>query len=372
MRALSILAFGAAAAALLSGCNKDKAENTPAPPSLEASDAASAASEAAAELTSSLSSESKTFRDWIAVCDNINNCAAFGPAEGSGGFVMVKLAAGPAARPAVYLASWNLGDGSGPFSATIDGQVYNGRNEGANAENPYLKIDNPSDQLLRGISQGTDMRIHAGSQSTSVSLSGAAAAFLWIDERQGRLGTTTALIRRGDRPASAVPAAPAAPRLQVAAAVPQNNLPQAASLPRALTNMESVKACQSEFVSGGTSDDNTVSRLGPDQLMWQIPCGSGAYNFSQAYFITRNDGSSPRQISFPSSGQPQDILTNSRYDPATRTMSAFGKGRGIGDCGVMGEWVWTGENFTMKDEIAMTECLGIPWDIWPSTWKTAR
>ncbi len=213
------------------------------------------------------------------------------------------------------------------------------------------------------------MRIHSGKESTAVSLSGAAAAFLWIDERQGRLGTTTALIRRGDRPASAVPAAPAAPRITAAPAIAQTNLPAVSPLPKSIAALPAVKACQSEIMPG-QSEDYSVDRLGADLLMWEIPCGSGAYNFSQAYILTRNDGSQARQISFPTASGTEDTLVNSSYDPGSRTMGAFGKGRGIGDCGRMGEWVWTGEAFVLKDEIAMFECLGMSWDIWPSTWKT--
>lgn len=370
MRSARFLTTSAAALALLGAC-KDAPSSAPAAPTeapASASDVIATADQATPIAT--FNSETKAFRDWHAVCDNVNNCAAFGPAKDNNGFVLVELAAGPKARASVQLASWTLGDGSGPFTATIDGQNFTGQNSPTESENSVLTIERASDQLLRSLSQGRDMRIHSGKENIPVSLSGAAAAFLWIDERQGRLGTQTALIRKGDRPASTVPAAPAAPRLTRAPAIAQTKLPPTSPLPKPLAAMTAIKDCQAEYMPS-SGEDVSVKRLGPDQLLWEIPCGAGAYNFSYAYFITGDDSTGARQIMFPTASGTEDTLVNSSYDPDSRIMSAFGKGRGIGDCGRMGEWVWTGESFALKDEIAMFECLGMSWDIWPSTWKTA-
>lgn len=369
MRIARLLTTSVAALAMLGACKDAKSTDAPAAPEAAASTSPASATSSQPVSETTFKSETKEFREWTAVCDNINNCAAFGPAEDDNGFVMVKLAAGPEARATVQLASWTLGDGSGPFTATIDGQSFNGRTGPTESENSVLTITPASDQLLRALSQGRDMRIHAAKQSIPVSLSGAAAAFLWIDERQGRLGTTTALIRKGDKPASTVPAAPAAPRLTAAPAIAQTNLPSVTPLPKTVAALPAVKECQSDSMPG-QGEDYSVKRLRADQLMWEVPCGAGAYNFSQAYILTRNDGSQARQIIFPTASSTEDTLVNSAYDPQTRTMSAFGKGRGIGDCGRMSEWVWTGESFALKEEVAMFECMGMSWDIWPSTWKT--
>lgn len=370
MHIARLLTTSAAALALLGACTGEKPSTDAPAPDAAASATPAVATAAQTAPPATFKSETKEFREWTAVCDNVNNCAAFGPAEDDNGFVMVEIAAGPAARASVQLASWTLGNGSGPFTASIDGQTYTGHNTATELENSVLSIDRASDQLLRALSQGRDMRIHSGKESIPVTLSGAAAAFLWIDERQGRLGTTTALIRKGDKPASEVPVAPEPPRLTAAPAIAQTKLPDAASLPKALASMSAVKDCRSEFMPD-SGENASVKRLGHDQLLWEVPCGAGAYNISYAYFITRNDGSTPRQVIFPTASSTEDTLVNSSYDPESRTMGAFGKGRGIGDCGRMGVWVWTGETFALKDEIAMFECMGMSWDIWPSTWKTA-
>ena len=61
---------------------------------------------------------------------------------------------------------------------------------------------------------------------------------------------------------------------------------------------------------------------------------------------------------------------NGQYDPKTRTLSAFAKGRGIGDCGTLQTWAWTGDRFALTEERSMGECAGVPSDMWPVAWRT--
>ena len=337
----------------------------------EAAAPAAGQTQAATEPSSAAarSFESRTFRDWTAVCDNINNCTLYGPAEENNGFVMVKLDAGPDATPRVHAGSWSLPSGSNRIALTIDGQQFAGKMEALDQEDPVLTITNPSAQLIGALANGRVMTLAAGGETVGVSLSGAAAAFLWIDERQGRLGTTTALVRKGDRPASAVPAAPTAPRVVAAARSAQTSLPR--TMPGQIAGLAKVKGCAEVNQAGPAINEGwEVARLGPDSLLWSVPCGAGAYNFSRAYAVSANDGSGARILTFPTPRGEMEDLVNSNFDPDTNEISAFGKGRGIGDCGQMGSWVWTGREFLLKTEDAMDNCLGVHWHYWPSTWRT--
>lgn len=314
----------------------------------------------------------RKFRDWRATCDNANHCVAFGPATADVGFVMVALAPGPTATPAITAGSWELEVGGGPFEAVIDGRRYAGKIVPVDGGDELLVFTAPSRALLNSLAHGASMHLARGKARVGVSLSGAAAALLWIDERQGRLGTTTALARPGDRPAAAVPAAPVPPRLAAAAAAPQTGLPQG-GLSSALLADPVVRRCRAATLTGGRFEPEVeVARLAQDKLLWSVPCGSGAYNFMRRYFITRADGGAPRPVSFPlGEGGRDDEPANSRYDPAARTLSAFSKGRGVGDCGRLNVWTWTGEQFDIREERIMPECLGAPPDLWPTTWRTA-
>ena len=363
-----ILIIGTVAATLLAGCNEAGPQSQSAATAPDASEAAVTAAattgDAESAASSQIPSETKTFREWTAVCDNVNACAAYGPAADNSGFVMVQIDAGPSAKPQVTAGSWSLPSGASRLLLNIDGRNYAGKMEAVDSETPMLSIKDASDQLIGAIANGRAMTLTAGGETAHVTLTGAAAAFLWIDERQGRLGSTTALIRKGQRPASAVPAAPTPPRLQAAAAVAQSNLP--ARMPAAVANLPAVRECAQ---NDNTSEPWDVARLGPDTLLWGVPCGSGAYNFSRSYVTSANDGSNARLVSFPTTGQAVTQLINSNYDPKSRTLSAFGKGRGIGDCGEAAEWVWTGRSFSLLSEVTMTDCLGIHWTQWPSTYS---
>jgi hypothetical protein len=55
-------------------------------------------------------------------------------------------------------------------------------------------------------------------------------------------------------------------------------------------------------------------------------------------------------------------LTDPDYDPKTRKLSSFHKGRGVGDCGAIGEWKWINGNFRLSGYWYKENCDGISFD----------
>jgi hypothetical protein len=55
-------------------------------------------------------------------------------------------------------------------------------------------------------------------------------------------------------------------------------------------------------------------------------------------------------------------LSNPSFDAATRTMRMGHKGRGVGDCGVAGQWKWTGRDFVLTRFFSKPDCDGEPFD----------
>lgn len=366
MRAVRIGAGLAVVGALL-GCEDQRVE------------AISAAAAAPSETTtaSGPAPAERKFRDWIAVCDNGNACAAFGPTqEGDTGFVRVMMQPGGEARPGVTVGLWASERATGrDMAVVVDGRRFAvSPDPEADSEAPIGVVENEADELIRAMAAGRAMTIELGGQSTPVNLAGASAAFLWIDERQGRLDTTTALVRRGERPVSAVPPAPGLPRVITAAAVDQSGLPETPVLPDALAADPGVRECLAETSHmdpefGGPS----VARLADGVELWSVLCFTGAYNFGTRYWMTDANGRDPRAVDFPeASGERVSDLVNAGYDPATRTLDAFNKGRGLGDCGVAQTWAWNGRAFVLLREARMTECWGVTADLWPTTWRTAE
>lgn len=319
----------------------------------------------------------RTFRDWYVVCDNANSCAAFGHATEGVGWVRVAIAAGPDARPTILLGAWAQdSDFAGPVTAGVaDTKVIAATDSiSDDADYPVVQVRAEAvDALIAAMTQGQSMILTSRAGTLPLSLNGAAASLLWIDERQGRLGTTTALIRKGTRPSSSVPAAPTVPVVTPAAAVSQGRYgdQEGQTLPATIERMPDVVQCRADTDFNPDLQSAIVSaRLDADTVLWGVPCGAGAYNFSNAYFTTRPDGSNPRRLTFPSTGEPLDLLVNAAYDPATRVIDAFDKGRGLGDCGTASSWTWTDRGFVLKSSSGMADCNGVASDYWPTFWVT--
>jgi hypothetical protein len=249
--------------------------------------------------------------------------------------------------------------------------------EASDVEAPVGEIREDARAALDALAQGKVMIIR-GASTQEVSLHGAAAALLWIDEKQGRLDTSTALIRRGDRPASTVPVAPPLPTVTPAPAVDQAGFGDVDQrVPAALRTRTEVGTCLKESAMPAVSDMVMSARLDARTELWGVPCGSGAYNVTHNWYLTGPGGRDPRPALLAGAAgpdadpvMPDNSTVNGAYDPKTRTLSAFAQGRGIGDCGSAQTWAWTGDRFVLTQESTMGECAGVPSDLWPVTWRT--
>lgn len=347
--------------------------------------AASGADTATAAASAPVPSVTRTFGNWTAVCNNANDCWAYATAEDFGsGWVLLNYPAGPTGQVEVRVGDWS--DTPGPLRLSIDGQAIGAATTQRSESGDGTMIDRFDDLagLISRLAQGRTLAVRSAdpeSGAPSISLQGAAAAFLWIDERQGRLDSTTALVRRGDRPADSVPAAPALPVVRAAPAVSQAGLSDDPTLPDSLEALAQVKACRADMDWGNGTEvqkNDDVARLDGDTLLWSVLCARGAYNEGHRFFLTGNEGENPRPVLFRSSdqeaedtGQDDDyILINAGYDPETRTVFSFSKGRGLGDCGAAYVWTWTGREFTPAEERVMQKCAGMWPDLWPTTWRS--
>jgi len=353
----------ASALALLSACGPADASGRREAPPRPAASGPQAAAPAA------MASESAAFRDWIAVCDNGNACFAYGPGREGFGWIRVAMEPGPNAQPEVAAGYWpEEAESTRAFALIIDGTAYPmtlAKNEPVAAEVPAARAL----EVVRALASGGTARIGA---DHDLSLSGAAAALLWIDERQGRVNTVTALRRPGDRPASSVRAAPPLPEVAPAPAASQSGFgDQNQQLPPALEAVPAVAACRGETGDHWVAKEVMSARLDANTELWAVPCFAGAYNVGHDWYVTGPAGRDARPARLGSSAdEPAAGTINGGYSPETRTITAFSKGRGIGDCGTASTWTWTGREFVLTHESEMRECWGVPADYWPTTWRT--
>ena len=284
-----------------------------------------------------ITSETKQFRDWSATCGNDGTCWAFGFTSGNnGGWVRLALDPGPDAKPQVVFGYWPDGDAKGParIGLTIDGRDFAAAlNDASEDDAPIGQIAGDARPVIDALTQGKVMTIR-GVSSQDISLHGAAAALLWIDEKQGRLDTPTALMRRGDKPASSVPVAPVLPTVAAAPAVNQSGFgDQNQTLPAALRSRTEVGDCLKESAMPAVGDMVMSARLDARTELWAVPCGSGAYNLTHNWYVTGPGGRDPRPAALVGTAgpgadpnMPDNATVNGEYDPGSRTLSAFARG----------------------------------------------
>jgi len=319
---------------------------------------------------------SKTFRDWIAGCDNLKSCTALSlPAEAAEHAVFLKLTrpAGPdgAAKLELKIRADKLASAFS-LSMALDGAAF----PAAGKSWPATSIDGETmeltlapaetEALIAGARKATKLTVALPGRSFDVSLAGSVAALLWIDEQQGRLNTATALIRRGA--GTQVPLVPAVPVITARAAA-QPALPGKAGKTLAAALRKQLKrsdpdACE-DIPDGFDNSDDAWPLAGGARLVG-LSCSRGAYNFTTGFWLVPGtDVAKARKAAFPQLDGGQDnMIVNGDFDPATAQIGFFAKGRGLGDCGASGNYAWTGTAFVLTAFDAMGECRGIMPDDW--------
>jgi hypothetical protein len=324
----------------------------------------------------------KTVKDWTAVCDNLGDCKAFG-FSGDGAdldsYLVVQRQGGGAAAPRLLIVLdapdaqkdqiWTLSIDGKPIAGV--GPVHaKGGETGARA----TLTDAAAASVIAALRNGGSLSLDQDGKSlVEVSLSGSSGALLWVDDQQGRVGTVTALTQKGSKPASAVPPRKPAPLISVAtAAASQTGL--AKHSPKGLTKDDA--DCDTTMDPETASEGDIIARLAPGVVLYGPVCDMAAYNQLNIFFVGDEHGGHLRKVAFPEAPALKpatgDFLMNAEFDPATQTMSAFAKGRGIGDCGSEGHWVWDGKSFQLLDEQVMPDCRGALSDDWPTVWVAHR
>ena len=297
--------------------------------------------------------ELKTFRDWIVGCDNGRACQAVAlvPESDYGDdYLMLVIERGPEAQAKAKL-SWAAPDGT-PRRATlaVDGKPV------AQLSGTAIEI---SPSLAAALAAGgrADVTTAPGAKVGDASLGGLAAAMRYMDDKQKRVGTDTALVAKGV--AKTVPAP---------TPLPVVTMPPVAAAPPSRFRPADIKKYNGDDGCGVPADSfkPEAYRLDATHTLVMVPsiCGNGAYNYFSMALIVPNSGMPTTLAKFdaPSSmGEPGNTdpgLVNATYDSKTRRLSTYAKGRGIGDCGVAQQFVWDGSQFRLVEQSEMGECRG--------------
>ncbi len=106
-----------------------------------------------------------------------------------------------------------------------------------------------------------------------------------------------------------------------------------------------------------------VEDLGNGLKFVTVPCWKAAYNFG--YILYAYDPKKPNsarllrfQVWDKTALKWQYALGLPSYDADTKRLRSFYKGRGIGDCGSAGAWLWNGKEFALESYWLKVDCDG--------------
>lgn len=297
----------------------------------------------------------KTFKDWVVGCDNGLSCQADGllpETEYEAATIAVKRGGEPGAVPEIW---FRMSEGK-VADIVVDGHPLHLHLRPKGDSFEVAAAD--SMRLATALANARKVAIvdSGGKGMVPISPEGAAAALLYMDDRQHRVGTVTAIVRKGGAPASSVPSPPPVPIIRAASA---SNRPPVKLSPSEIRKIRGDDACEDATREEGVEYD----RLDAASTLALIPevCASGAYNFFFVPMIVGNDGKARPAIfddAKPQSPDDPDGVFNAGWDPKTRTLETGMKGRGLGDCGEWSSYAWDGTRFRLIELNLMGDCRG--------------
>ena len=259
----------------------------------------------------------------------------------------------------------------GQLSDSSDGDVYQLNQKQTQA-------------LLKQASQNTKIEIVAvskvGSTRWQVSDKGMSAVLLKLDEVQGRVGNSLAMVSQSHRNKQVPKSAVTKPIIHKAFAFSdkKQTVLEPAKLNYFKSNIEKWINVDSKSLMG-TQDEmgdcelanpkseqyQSFKRYDSNRLDWTFTrvdgahtlashlCWSGAYNMGYGYWLIDNAKPSKPQL-----------ITTSGSQYAKGEIWATHKGRGLGDCWGQKQWVWNGKSFVVSKEATTGMCRGFAGGAW--------
>jgi hypothetical protein len=312
-----------------------------------------------------------TFGNWTVACDNVRYCGAFAlpDAEAGDGVWVLSMTRRPEAAAAPRVEAYPAYSDGDVAAATlrIDGRATDFRLDGQGA------LQGNGAALLAAIATARKVEVldPKGKVVGTVPVTGASATLRWIDAGQKRVRTVTAIVAKGAR--TAVPPPPPLPRI---VQPPASKIP-AKRLSRA--DVRAIRQLANDYCDRERPGEVETHRLDARHSVGIVGCMMGAYQGASLIVVIDESGhwvpatiEQPRTLSKDAEPADPYLLTSAEYDPKTRLLAMYAKGRGIGDCGETASWTWDGKMFRLASFQALDACLGAPPGMWLSRWQTAN
>ena len=313
-------------------------------------------------------------KNWELSCDNTLTCRAAGydKNDESAGSVLLTREGGPGTPVAGQVVVSETTSESGEKVTQLTLWI-NGKSAGAlkQIDLDYWRLSpEQTATLIAQVKGSGKVEIKGGPAPFILSGDGARAVLLKMDDVQGRLDTPGALVKRGQRAESQVPAAIPAPLIQAVKPVAAQTRPLTdaeftALNPRlAAAEVDGVNCYDiepSEGESARQAADFTLTPLDKDHSLIAGQCWEAPYNAGTGYWV----------IDSALKGEPV-LITESGTSYEEGVIASEMKGRGMGDCLSYEWWVWDGKTFQKSSVVATGSCrfvrLGGTWEL--PTWVT--
>ena len=343
--------------------------------------------------------------DWHVVCDNTLTCRAAGYSEDGAelrGSILLTLKAGEKiATTQVLLNHWDLSEGEeSKLQAQLAAADYKvgmwindksyGKVQLSADDNGVGELTHTQTlQLISNARRDTKIVFKLGKYQWPISDKGMAAVLLKLDDVQGRVGSPLALVskesanRQKLKPATSLPKIYAVEAYAVAEyGIDTDDLAKMSDEQKFYQRLSerydrqwqnkmtkwaiaSLDAETREDCNVLTSDHgwfdkkDKVWRFTPidnKHTLASHPCWTGAYNFGSGYWLINNDKPSK-----------PELITISGSTYTAGEIFAAHKGRGLGDCWTIKEWVWDGKKFAVTSDKTTGLCrlivAGGTWDM---------
>ncbi|NJC34986.1 hypothetical protein GGR88_002500 [Sphingomonas jejuensis] len=294
----------------------------------------------------------RTYTDWVVGCDNGLACKAVAVApEGATAdpplVITVDRAPGADGETIVQISGEDRPI-VGRVSLMVDGRAI----AAATASDGAVRIGGmPGLDAARAIANGRRVELRgAAGRWSGASLAGAAAALRDMDARQGRAGSRGAIVARGT--AADMAPAPPLPVVRRRGETGGQVRPGRALI----ADMAAQAACSDR---AREVEAISVHPLDRGRSLVLLPCQLGAYNSVSAIFVVERGRARPAPfdsaVPLSDNGRVPSLL-NVDFDEGV--LGGYGKGRGLGDCGIGEDHVWDGDRFRLISRREMPVCRG--------------
>ena len=322
--------------------------------------------------------------DWQVVCDNTLTCRAAGytKEEYLDHPASILLVAEPKkALPKAYVTVLTSDEESASVSADNPSTVelwLNDKSYGA-IRDDQLNAEQTK-QIIRHARINTKIELRGGNASWIISDKGMSAVLLKLDEVQGRVGTSLALVSQDSANKQTPKSAKAKPIVRksddyLAQDKKQLDAKKLAYFQANINKWIDIDAVQfvgsadktgdCELINPSSEAAINIAEYAASSLGWDfIPinanytlashlCWRGAYNMGVGYWTINNANPSKPQF-----------ITSSGTEYYDGEISAIHRDRGIGDCWNSKTWVWDGKRFAMTEDSSTGMCRGFVGGAW--------